>query len=190
MLYSVIDKIMDSQDTTVGGGAASAVSGAMAAGLAGMVARLSIGKNYGLSDEEYKNIADALDSLSHVLKNGAVDDMDAYLGIKAAFALPKATEEEKNIRRAEIEKAAVTAATVPLENGQAASGILEICKKMEGRYNLAAFSDMQAAIMLAKMAVIDTALNIEANLSLIKTPEKNAEFALAASKLKDSVNNW
>ena len=189
MFYEVIDKIIDSKDTTVGGGAASAVAGAMAAGLIGMVARLSLGRNYGLSDEEYTQIAEELDRLADFLKKGAVEDMEAYLAIKAAFALPKTTEEEKAARRTEIEKAAIKAATVPLENGQKAARILGISKKMEGRFNSAAGSDMEAGIMLAKMAVADTALNIEANLSLIKTPEKNAEFAAAAAKLKDSVCN-
>lgn len=58
---------------------------------------------------------------------------------------------------------------------------------MDGRYNTAAGSDMEAGIMLAKMAVIDTALNIEANLSLIKTPEINARFVADAEALKNSV---
>ncbi len=42
--------------------------------------------------------------------------------------------------------------------------------------------------MLAKMAVVDTALNVEANLSLIKTPVINQELTAAAARvLKNSA---
>ena len=187
MFYDVIEKIMDSKDTTVGGGSASAVAGAMAAGLVGMVARLSTGKQYGLPDERYLGIADELDMLAVKLKDGAVADTQSYLGIKAAFSLPKSTEAEKAIRRTAVEEAAIIAARVPLENGRAALRILELCKEMEGKFNTAASSDMEAGIMLAKMAVIDTALNVEANLSLIKTNGINQELAAAALYLKNSA---
>ena len=187
MFYDVMEKIMDSRDTTVGGGSASAVAGAMAAGLIGMVARLSAGKNFGLSDERYLEIADELDGYVELLKKGAVEDTLSYLGIKNAFALPKSSEEEKALRRAAIEEAAVRAATVPLENGRIAVKILHLCEELDGKYNTAARSDMEAGIMLAKMAAIDTALNIEANLSLIKSPEKNAKLEAEAAKLKKTA---
>ena len=187
MFYEVIEKIMDSRDVTVGGGSASAVAGAMSAGLVGMVERLSIGKECGLPDERYLEIAEELDELVERLKEGAVEDTQSYLGIKAAFALPKAAEEEKAARRAAVERAAVKAAEVPLANGHAALRILELCREMEGRCNAAASSDMEAGIMLAKMAVADTALNVEANLPLIKTPEINEGLARSARGLKDAL---
>jgi len=187
LFYDVMEKIMDSRDTTVGGGSASAVAGAMAAGLIGMVSRLSTGKNFGLPDERYLEIADELDGYVELLKKGAVEDTLSYLGIKNAFALPKSSEEEKALRRAAVEEAAVRAAAVPLENGCIAEKILNLCVELDGRYNTAARSDMEAGIMLAKMAVIDTALNIEANLPLIKSSEKNAELAAGAAKLKKAA---
>lgn len=189
LFYEVIDKIMDSRDATAGGGSASAVAGAMAAGLVGMVARLSAGKNFGLKDERYEEIADELDGYVDLLRKGAVEDTLSYLGIKDAFALPKSTDEEKAARRKAIEDAAVKAACVPLENGKISVNILRICKEMEGRYNEAAKSDMEAGIMLAKMAAADTALNIEANLPLIKSPEKNTVLKREAEKLKEAAAN-
>lgn len=182
--YDVIDKILDSKDATVGGGAASAVAGAMSAGLIGMVARLSAGKGLGLDDSRYIEIAEELDVLAEQLKNGAIADVEAYLGIKAAFALPKISEEAKAHRRNAIEKAAIIAAEVPLNNGKNAQRILEICNEMAGYFNSAAASDMEAGILLAKMAVLDTALNIEANLSLIKSSEENQRLKNAANALK------
>ncbi len=159
----------------------------MAAGLVGMCVRLSTGKEYGFTDEKYLALADELDGYVKTLKDGAVEDTQAYLGIKSAFGLPKATDEEKAARRAAIEEAAVKAATVPLNNGRTALRIYNICKELEGNYNTATASDMEAGVLLARMAIYDTALNVEANLSLIKTPEKNAELAAAAQELKNSL---
>lgn len=187
MFYEIMEKIMDSRDITVGGGAASAAAGAMAAGLIGMVARLSQGKGYQPSDMRYIEIADMLDKHVETLKNGAMADVESYLAMKKSFALPKITEEEKTIRRAAIEKAAIQAASVPLENGMVALEILVFCKEMEENYNINMKSDMEAGIMLAKMAVTDTALNIEANLSFIRTPEINAHFAARAAYLRKSM---
>jgi len=189
LFYEVIDKIMDSRDATAGGGSASAVAGAMAAGLVGMTARLSAGKNLGLKDERYEEMADELDGYVDLLKKGAVDDTLSYLGIKDAFSLPKSTDEEKAARRKAIEDAAVKAACVPLGNGKIAVEILRICKEIEGKYNEAAKSDMEAGIMLAKMAAIDTAMNVEANLPLIKSPEKSTALKHEADKLKEAARN-
>lgn len=187
MFYEVMEKIMDSGDATAGGGSASAAAGAMAAGLVGMVARLSTGKGCGLTDARYLEIADELDGIVACLKRGAVEDTQSYLGIKAAFALPKLTDEDKAVRRQAVEKAAIKAAAVPLENGRAAVRILELCSELGGKINAAAASDMEAGVMLAKMAAINTALNIEANLPLINNAEVSAEFADAARELKDSA---
>lgn len=187
-LYSVFDKVMDTKDFTVGGGAASAIAGAMAAGLVGMVARLSIGKDYGLHDERYEAIAGEMDTLCQKLTQGAQDDEEAFLGIKNAFKLPKGTDEEKVIRRAAVENAAVQAATVPMENARRAARILEICAEMENRSNPAAASDITSGVLLARSAVMGCALNIDANLPLIKTPEKSGPLAEAADKLKAKAN--
>lgn len=174
-LYEVIDNIMDSKDVTVGGGSASAVAAAMAAGLIGMVARLSVAKGdktYGLADREYLACADELDSLAEELKKGAVDDANAYLGIKNAYALPKDTEEQKEARRLAVENAAVTAATVPLKNAERAARILEWGRRLEGHSNGNAGSDLECGKMLAAMAVRGASLNVSANMPLIKTPHK------------------
>ena len=184
-LYRVLDKILDSRNTTVGGGAASAVAGAMAAGLVGMVARLSLGKDYGLPDERYLTLAEELDGLVRELTQGAQDDERAFLGIKDAFALPKGTEAEKAQRRAAVEAAAVGAATVPLQNGHRAARVLEICAELDGRSNPAAASDIAAGVMLARMAVTDCALNVDANLPLIKTPGTHQDLEDRARALKD-----
>ena len=186
-VQKIIEQIWDSRNFDVGGGAASSIAGSMAAGLGGMVARLSIGKDHGLEDAGYESIADELDSLCRELISGAVEDEQAFLGIRAAFALPKGTEEEKKQRRDAVEKAAVTAAEVPLENGKRAARILDLCRTLVGRSNPSAMSDLEVGIMLAVAAVKGCALNIDANLPLIRSPEKHDPQKESSACLKSTA---
>ncbi len=182
-LYSVLDDVLDSQNFTVGGGSASAIAGAMAAGLVGMVARLSLGKDYGLEDARYEALARELDTLSRDLQAGAEEDTKAFLGIKAAFALPKETDQDKAARKIAIEDAAVNAARIPKENAEKAKRVLEIHALLEGKSNPNAGSDMTGGFLLAKSALTGCALNIEANLPLIKDPAKKEPLEKAFQEL-------
>lgn len=172
----VLNKILDSNDVTVGGGSASALSGAMAAGLIGMVARLSTKKDHGLSAEEHLEIADELDKLGKELLVGSDEDTKAYLLIKDAFSLPRGTDEEKSVRAKAIESAGVSAATVPKDNAYRCKRIFELAKIMDGKYNTNASSDFVIGMDLAKLGVKGCILNIEANLSLIKDESTKKEF--------------
>ena len=164
----VLNKILDSKDVTVGGGSASALGGSMAAGLIGMVVRLSTGKEYGLTDEEYLSIADELDKLSKELLDGSQKDTEAYLLIRDAFRLPKSTDEEKEIRKKAINDAGVEAALVPKSNGEKCKRVYEIGEYLEGKYNENAGSDFVIGKNLASLGLQGCIMNIEANLSLIK----------------------
>lgn len=172
----VLNKILDSNNVTVGGGSASAISGAMAAGLVGMVVRLSTGKNYGLQDEEYLKLADELDELSKELLEGSEKDTKAYLLIRDAFRLPKSTDEEKEIRKKAINDAGVEAALVPKSNAEGCKRVFEIADYLEGKYNENASSDFIIGKELAALGVQGCILNIEANLSLIKDEKIKVEL--------------
>ena len=188
--YEALDNILDSKDVNVGGGSASAIAAAMAAGLVGMVARLSFAKKdktYGLNDEEYQNCADELDKLMEELKKGAVDDANAYLSIKNAYTLPKETEEQKTVRRTAVEDAAVIAATVPLKNAKRAVKILEWARKLDGYSNSNAASDLNCGKMLATMAVRGAIFNVAANLSLIKIQSKKEVIEKELVKLQPVI---
>ena len=166
MLYqNVFDMVIDSRDATVGGGSAAAIAGAMAAGLLGMVARLSISKGLGYSSAEYLNMAEALDALAQQLLLGAVADTEAYLLIKAAYLLPK---EEKVQRAAAVQAAGIQAAEVPLANGAACRQVHELGAGLVGRSNPNTASDLMVGLSLARTGLSGCAANVRVNLALIK----------------------
>lgn len=179
-ITNVLDKIIDSDDTTVGGGSASALSGAMAAGMIAMVAKLSKKKPVNFTVEQYDAIAAECDALSAQLQQGCIDDTAAYCMIVDAFRLPKGTEEEKAARLAAVQKAAIRAAEVPLANARLNARVRELGAMLRGNSNPACLSDLTSALYLAEGGVKDCVLNIQANLGMIKDPAEQA-------KMKDAM---
>lgn len=180
----ILNKIIDSKDFTAGGGSASAIAGAMAAGMAAMVARLSINKDFGLTAEKYEEIAEEADKIAKELLRGSAEDNEAYLLIVNAYALPKSTEKEKAARREAVQSAGIKAASVPLENGKRCTRVYELCLILKGKSNTNATSDLAEAELLSYAGVIGCALNIDANLSLIKDEKIKSEFEKQSAKLK------
>jgi formiminotetrahydrofolate cyclodeaminase len=179
-LNDVLALILDAEDATTGGGSAAALSGAMAAGLLGMVARLSVGKGLRLGDERYRACAAEAEELRDALAEGAAADAAAYSLIKAAYSLPKSDVAEKAARQAAIQDALIAAATVPRDNARRAAGVLDLCRELSGRSNDAAASDLAVALELARVGVLGAAANIDVNVAgLDDVPEAQALLAEA-----------
>ncbi|MDQ0153334.1 formiminotetrahydrofolate cyclodeaminase [Moryella indoligenes] len=187
MKTEIINEVIDSNNFEVGGGAASALAGAMAAGMLALVARLSLKKPVGLTEDEYNEIIAEADQLSISLVDGANNDAAAFRLIKAAYAKPKQTEEEKKARTLAIREAGYQAALVPKNNGYLDKRVYELACKLEGASNPACYSDLMSAKFLASAGVRGCALNINANLSMIKNPERVEEMERAMKELNEAV---
>lgn len=168
MNLEILGKVIDSDDFTVGGGSASAIAGAMAAGMISMVAKLSMQKPVKLTAEEYENISAEADKLARELLEGAGKDTEAYCLIKDAYAMPKNTDDEKQLRTRAIREAGRVAAEVPRNNGYKCKRSNELALLLIGQSNPSCGSDLYSALYLSNAGVKGCILNIEANLSLIK----------------------
>ena len=166
----IFDLILDENDFTVGGGSSSAIVGAMACGLMGMVANLSKGKDYGYSDKEYDDIIKELNEAKANFLQGAVEDNKAYMLIVNAYKLPKASDEEKEIRKKAIQNAGIQAAKVPISNALLNKKVNEIGK------NPACITDLQAGVDLSYIGINMGKSNVKANLPLIKDEKIVNEF--------------
>lgn len=187
MYLDVFNKVVDSDDFTVGGGSASALAGAMAAGMASMVAKLSTAKPVNLTVEDYNAISKECDELAQKLLKGSEKDTEAYCMIKDAYALPKSTVEEKEIRRRAVRDAAYQAALVPKNNGCDNKRVYELVCRLEGSSNPNCLSDLLSAKYLSESGVKGCILNIQANLSMIKDEARTKEMEAAAEDLGKGI---
>lgn len=178
-------RVLDPADNSTGGGAASAIAGAMAAALVAMVAHLSIGKERMEAEVFYRELATEAETLLVKLFNGGREDVQAFGAVREAYSLPKHTDEQRAERRQAIEQAMLQAARVPLANGERCQRVLELCEQLHGRSNPNAASDLKCAIYLARAGLLGCVANVEINLPFIKDEALSTELAVRARELRE-----
>jgi methenyltetrahydrofolate cyclohydrolase len=181
-------KVLDPADNSTGGGTASALAGAMAAALLSMVARLSMGKPGMENDSFYQEICSQAEDLSRRLYQGGAADSQAFEGIRAAYRLPKATPEDKEKRLAAIQDATLKAARIPLENAEACHRVLLLHRKLQGRFNANAASDLECAGYLAQAGISGCLTNVEINLRSLKEESTVAELSARVCALRKAIS--
>jgi len=155
-----------------GGGSVAALNASLAAGLTAMVANLTIGKKgYEAVEQEMKDIAGKAAELREKLTAAIDRDAEAYSEVMAAFKLPKATDQEKELRKLEIQQAFKHAALVPLEVANNAVKVINLAGRAVGSGNKNAVTDGIVAAMNARTAALAALYNVKINLSSIEDDE-------------------
>ena len=150
---------------TPGGGSAAAASGAMAAGLAHMVAAMSRGKKAYLQYEA--QLSDAIARLAQIredLKVAIGADAESYNVVMKAY---KAARESSDGGRG-INDAMRQATSVPLGVAKMAVEVAKITAGLKPITNPNMSSDLTTATALAKAALEGALANVEINLGSIK----------------------
>ena len=155
-----------------GGGSVAALNAALAAGLAEMVANLTIGKKgYEAVAEEMNDIAGKSTELREKLTAAIDRDAEAYSEVMAAFKLPKATDQEKGLRSLAVQKAFKHAALVPLEVANHAVEVIDLAGRAVDSGNKNAVTDGLVAAMNARTAALAALYNVKINLGSIEDDE-------------------
>ncbi len=148
-----------------GGGSAAAHTGALAAALVLMVARLTVGKpKYAEAETECWQTIEKAETLKARLEAGVDEDAAAFDGILQARRLPRDTEIAKQARELAIQAASLRAAEVPLRSAADAFAVLQLAVRMAQIGNLNAISDAGAGANLALAALRAACLNVRINL--------------------------
>jgi formiminotetrahydrofolate cyclodeaminase len=158
---------------TPGGGSAAAASGAMAAGLAGMVASMSRGKKAYLQHES--QLTEAIGRLAQIreeLKTAIDADAESYNVVMKTYKAAMESAEGGRLINAALREAT----TVPLSVAERAVEVAQIAAKLASITNPNMKSDLTTAVALASAALTGALANVEINLASIKaeSPEDEA----------------
>ena len=166
---------------TPGGGSAAAAAGAMAAGLATMVATMSRGKKAYLQHEAAHSEAIArLGQLREELKAAIDADAESYNQVMKAYKSAK----ESSDGDAAITAALKQATNVPLGVAEGVVEVAAIAEKLKAITNPNMKSDLTTSIALANAALTGALANVEINLELLKDETFVREIRSRASALK------
>ncbi len=149
---------------TPGGGSAAAHTGATAAALVAMVARLTIGKKkYAGVEARMWEILEQAEALRGQLSAAVEQDASAFETVMAALRLPKQTDAEQAARLRALEEATLHAAEVPAQVAGHAVRVLALAVEEAETANLNAISDAASAAALARAALTGAGLNVRTN---------------------------
>jgi glutamate formiminotransferase/formiminotetrahydrofolate cyclodeaminase len=165
---------------TPGGGSAAAASGAMAAGLAGMVASMSRGKKAYLPYEA--QLSEAIARLTHLreeLKSAIDADAESYNLVMKAFKSAKESPDDGRI----IADSLRQATKVPLGVAEHVVEVARMAATLRPITNPNMSSDLTTAVALAKAALEGALANVQINLDSIKLDSAEDEaFVTETSK--------
>lgn len=177
-----------SNEPVPGGGSIAALSGALAAALAEMVANLTIGKKkYVEVNEEMTEIAKVLEASRNDLVDYIDKDAASFDEVMKAFKLPKETDEDKTKRSAAIQEGTKYAASVPLEVAKAAFAVMEYSKIVVEKGNTNAVTDGAVSAMMARTAVLSALMNVKINLTSIKDEEFVKNMSAEVNELEQKA---
>src|SRR3954447_1294797 len=152
---------------TPGGGSASAAAGAMAAGLAVMVASMSRGKKAYLQyEDQLSEVIARLTPVREELKAAIDADAESYNSVMKAYKA--AREADTNSSEALIDSALKQATAVPLMVAEISHAIAQIVAALGPITNPNMKSDLTTALALANAAITGALANVEINLASIK----------------------
>ncbi len=158
-----------SESPTPGGGSVASLVGAMGAALGQMVYNLTHTKKSYLENDEITKAAvrsdyNALVRLQEELADLIDKDIMAFNSFMDALSLPKATDEEKAVRRKAMAEATVIATQAPLETATKSFEVLQHLGSLSRYGHKNCISDAGVSAYLAHAALKSAVMNVRINI--------------------------
>jgi formiminotetrahydrofolate cyclodeaminase len=188
MTVTQFASVLASDAPAPGGGSTAALAGALGAALTAMVCELTVGKK---QFAEVREDVLAVQTKASDLQKRFLDvmdrDTDAFLVVSNAFAMPKATDEEKAARSAAIQKGLEGCTATPFEMMELAAETIELTESLLGRFNTASASDLGVGALSLRTAVQGAWLNVLINIGSLKNKELAEDYRTKGTALVERV---
>ena len=177
---------LSSNSPAPGGGSVAALTGALGAGLAAMVAVLSHEqKGFASKQADLDRIAGRAQTLKDQLLAAVDADTAAFDKLLDAMRMPKTTTDEESARDAAIVEATVGATEIPLGVLEKCPEVIELCREV-GRIGLqASLSDAGVGAQCARAAAAGAYQNVCINLAGLRSGERKSALLARADKAWD-----
>ncbi|HRV71172.1 MAG TPA: cyclodeaminase/cyclohydrolase family protein [Thermovirgaceae bacterium] len=163
---------LGSSSPAPGGGSVAAVSGALGASLARMVANLTVGREkYAESEEAMTRVRESAIKLAQDFLEQASEDTKAFTSFMKALSMPKNSDTEKSARKEAMQGALKMSTEVPLRILCLSRELSELCLTAAEMGNPNAITDAGVSALMAGSAAKGAALNAQVNLSSIDDPD-------------------
>ncbi|WP_420643089.1 glutamate formimidoyltransferase [Candidatus Leptofilum sp.] len=178
--YAFLEAVA-SKKPTPGGGSVAALAGALAASLAQMVAGLTVDrKKYAEVQEQVTAVLDEATSLREKLTLAIAEDAAAFDAVMAAYRNKELSASE---REAQVQKATIGAAEVPLRVAQHSHQAAQLAADVAKIGNINAVTDATAGVLLAQAAVETAVLNVKINATSVNNKQLIASWQQDMDKL-------
>ncbi|HEX9412830.1 MAG TPA: cyclodeaminase/cyclohydrolase family protein [Ktedonobacterales bacterium] len=173
---------------TPGGGAASALVGALAAALAAMMGQLTIGRaRFRDVEAPIQDMLGQLTALRAELLRLMDEDAAAYGEVARAYALPRASDDDRASRDSAIQAALRQAMEPPRRVARCSVDTMRVAARLAAIGNPNVISDVGCAAVLGEATVRCANLNVLANVVLIHDRAAGAEARAEAAALEGQV---
>ncbi len=167
---------LSSDSPAPGGGSVAALCAAQAAGLAAMVANLTVGKKkYDKVQDRVKEIAEAGQDLKDFFLAAIDDDTDAFNAVMDTFGLPKSNPEQSRARDLAVAEATRQATRVPLSVLEKVPALLKLSGEIGQIGNANSLSDAGVAALAAMAGAEGAYYNVLINLDSLGELDQSAE---------------
>ena len=188
MTVTKFAEVLASDAPAPGGGSTAALAGALGAALTAMVCELTAGKKqFAEVREDVLEVQAKAAALQAKFLDVMDRDTEAFLVVSDAFAMPKATDEEKAARSAAIQKGLEGCTATPFEMMALAAETIELTGSMLGRFNTAAASDLGVGALTLRTAVQGAWLNVLINIGSLKNTELAESYRARGEALVKKV---
>ncbi len=188
-----VNKFIDelsSSSPAPGGGSAASLCGAISAALSSMVANLTFGKKgYEEKWPEMKQLSIESQELKDSFLEGVYKDTEVFNQVMEAMALPKKTEDEKNIRNSALEEATKKATLIPVSILKYSLRALELAKKAALEGNINSISDAGVAALTAYAASEGAYYNIKINLKSIRDTDFSDKIEKEVNQILNKIKD-